>query len=75
MELTALAPRSEITTQVAKEVYAARNMAEQTGEYQELEKIKKLYEDGKIAEYYQCADALLARLKEKYREHTNTCGM
>ena len=31
MELTALAPRSEITTQVAKEVYAARNMAEQTG--------------------------------------------
>ncbi len=55
-ELKVLAPRSEVT------------MAEQSGEYQELEKLKKLHEDGKVAEYYQCADALLERLKEKYRK-------
>lgn len=67
-ELKTLAPRSEITAQVSQEVYMARNAAEQTGEYQELERLKKLYDEGKIAEYYQCADALLERLKEKYRK-------
>lgn len=67
-ELKALTPRSEVTAQVSQEVYMARNKAEQTGEYQELEKMKKLHDEGKIAEYYQCADALLERLKEKYRK-------
>lgn len=67
-ELRTLAPRSEVTMQVAQEVYIARNAAEQSGEYQELEKLKKLHENGKTAEYYQCADALLERLKEKYRK-------
>lgn len=67
-ELKALSPRSEVTMQVAQEVYIARSAAEQTGEYQELEKLKRLHEDGKIAEYYQCADVLLERLKEKYRK-------
>lgn len=67
-ELKVLAPRSEVTAQVAQEVYAARNAAEQTGEYQEFERLKKLHEEGKIAEYYQCMDSLLERLKEKYRK-------
>ncbi len=67
-ELKALMPRSEVTAQVAQEVYAARNAAEQTGEFQELERLKKLHEEGRIAEYYQCMDALLERLKEKYRK-------
>lgn len=67
-ELKALAPRSEVTAQVAQEVYVARNAAEQTGEYQELERLKGLHEEGRIAEYYQGMDALLERLKEKYRK-------
>lgn len=66
-ELKTLTPRSEIMAQVSQEVYMARNAAEQTGEYQELERLKSLHDEGKIAEYYQCADALLERLKEKYR--------
>lgn len=66
-ELKALKPRSELTTQVAQEVYMARNAAEQTAEYQELERLLRLRQEGRVAEYYQCMDTLLERLKEKYR--------
>ena len=56
--------RSKIT----QELYLAGMAAEQTPDFQELLRLRELNGKGKIAEYYQGADALLEKLKSDYRK-------
>ncbi len=67
-ELKTLLPRREVIEQTTQALYLARTAAETTPAWQELERLKALHEQGKIAEYYQCADKLLEKLKNEYRE-------
>ncbi|MBQ9119611.1 MAG: hypothetical protein IJY09_06095 [Lachnospiraceae bacterium] len=67
-ELKFFMPRRELIEQMQKDLYLAREAAERTPEYRELERLRELYEQGKIKEYYQGMDALLERLKQQCRE-------
>lgn len=66
-ELVRYKLKRDIIDQAAREIYLARNAAEQTREYLEFEKLKDYYETGKIAEYYKGIETLLEELKKRYR--------
>ena len=67
-ELKTLLPRREVIEQTTQALYLARTAAELAPVWQELEKLKELHEQGKVAEYYEKADELLEKLKDDYRE-------
>ncbi|MDE7300519.1 MAG: hypothetical protein K2N94_17130 [Lachnospiraceae bacterium] len=67
-ELKTLLPRREVIEQTTQALYLARTAAELAPDWQELEKLKELHEQGKVAEYYEKADELLEKLKDDYRE-------
>lgn len=67
-ELKELSPRREVVDKITQELYLAGMAAEQTPDFQELLRLRELNGKGKIAEYYQGADALLEKLKSDYRK-------
>lgn len=67
-ELKFFMPRRELIEQLQKDLYLAREAAERTVEYKELEGLRDLHEQGKSREYHQGVDELLERLKQQCRE-------
>lgn len=66
-ELKLVSPRREVLDRMTQELYMARSAAEQTADFQAVDKLRELHENGQILEYYQHADALLEKLKQDYR--------
>lgn len=67
-ELNRYMPKREVIDQAAREIYLARNAAEQTREYMELEKMKEYHKSGRSKEYNQCQENLLETLKRRCRD-------
>lgn len=67
-ELKFFMPRRELIEQLQRDLYLARENAERTAEYQELEQLRELHDKGKIKEYYEGVDELLERMKRQCRE-------
>lgn len=66
-ELRYFLPRRELIEKMHVCMYMAHDGAEQTGDYKELERLRELYDEGRIMEYYQGMDELLERLKSECR--------